>query len=797
MKKIELLVPAGSPDALHAAIRYGADAVYLGMTRFNARNRAQNFDGEALADGVLLCHDHGVGVYVTMNTLIFDEEMDAALRDADTAITCGCDALIVQDLGFANQVRQRFPEIPLHASTQMTLSDSRSITWVQSVLQLQRVILPREISLAEIRVLKEKTSVELEMFIHGALCISYSGQCTASRFMGGRSANRGACAQPCRHAYNLILDGSEIDAQARHWLSPKDLCLFDRLPDLINSGICSLKIEGRMKQPEYVAAVTSCYRRALDAALAVRPCPEDVKEDASMLSLSYARSVGSGYIDGDNHKQLVDERVPGKAGLPVGTIARQQGHRIFIKNTHALSAGDGIAFGLPDEKGRRKGGRIFTAQAIAHSDLTEVTLYRSSRSAETPEFDAGTPVWLTSRPSWSERWDTGTKSRLPFREVPVRFELTVKPEAKPVLRATDSMGRTAIATGSKELETARARPLRKEKVVEQLSRLGETMFSVEAIAMNDGVNELEESPAMLPVSELNQLRREVCEHLQKQHFPRRITPLEQPQVETVVTPDDALPGLSILVRSAEQISPLLTCMKELEMTSATIIMDFSSTEDLADGQNAIREAGLLSGLTTPRAMCDQHEKTVIKRLDLLPDVMLIRSTGAWRLCREHHTKPLYIGDMSLNIVNQFAADTWLQQGLHRLTPGVDADEIQLMDLIVSQPARWEIPIYFHPLFFYTQYCLYSVHAGNGKGYPSCQHSCRNHQITLRDRTGLNLSALRDETGRLQIIGEAAEERWNSMFRLPEGCAVRIELLDESPSQIKTMLNHYDDACSNR
>src|SRR6266550_3863762 len=277
----ELLSPAGDWDSLRAAVANGANAVYFGLSNFNARHRATNFTLEELPEVMNYLHDRNVRGYLAFNTLIFSDELEEAVKFIAAAASAKVDALIVQDLGLARLIHTLCPTLPIHGSTQMTLTESRGINFVKQ-LGVQRVILARELATSDIKLISQRTEVPLEVFIHGALCVAYSGQCLTSESLGGRSANRGQCAQACRMTYQLVCDGQDIDlGQQQYLLSPQDLAAYDLIPQLIEAGVCSFKIEGRLKTAEYVANIVRHYRRAIDAALASQPAqftPRDVEE---------------------------------------------------------------------------------------------------------------------------------------------------------------------------------------------------------------------------------------------------------------------------------------------------------------------------------------------------------------------------------------------------------------------------------------------------------------------------------------------------------------------------------------
>ena len=316
-QKPELLAPAGDRTCLIAAVENGADAVYFGLQRHNARIRAHNFDGSDLPEVMALLHRRGVRGYITLNTLAFPDELadlEATIRDLATA---GVDAVIVQDLGLARLIRAIAPDLEIHASTQMSITSEEGVELARE-LGCTRVILARELALAEIGRIRRAIDFPLEVFVHGALCVAYSGQCLTSEALGGRSANRGECAQACRMPYEIVCDGQLVDLDnVQYLLSPQDLAAYDLIPQLIELGVASLKIEGRLKTAEYVANITRHYREAIDAAWAGRPAtftPRDVQE----MQLSFSRGFSHGFLDGNNHKVLVRGDYAKKRGILLG-----------------------------------------------------------------------------------------------------------------------------------------------------------------------------------------------------------------------------------------------------------------------------------------------------------------------------------------------------------------------------------------------------------------------------------------------------------------------------------------------
>ncbi|MFC2287345.1 MAG: peptidase U32 family protein, partial [Selenomonas sp.] len=344
---IELLAPAGSREALTAAVESGADAVYLAGNMFGARAYADNFDEEGLREAITFAHSRDVRVHVTVNTIVRDEEMAALSRYLRFLYEAGADAALVQDLGVYRLARQAAPDLPLHASTQMTVHNLEGVLLLQE-MGFERVVLSRELSLEDIRYITAHCQVEIETFVHGALCVCYSGQCLMSSMIGGRSGNRGRCAQPCRLPYTLVDEtGADVlgkDA-GQFLLSPKDLKTIELLPELLESGIASLKIEGRMKRPEYVAVVVDAYRRAIDAVEAGRGLPS-AAEDEKALAQIFNRDFTTAYLKGRPGRTMMSESRPNNRGLLVGRVLENDrtAGRVKLKLSGDLAEGDQLDF---------------------------------------------------------------------------------------------------------------------------------------------------------------------------------------------------------------------------------------------------------------------------------------------------------------------------------------------------------------------------------------------------------------------------------------------------------------------
>src|SRR5580658_407429 len=389
----ELLAPAGDWECAKAAVENGADAIYFGLEKFNARMRAHNFSQADLPPLMEFLHRRGVKGYVTFNTLVFENEMAEAEECLHTMIAAGVDAAIVQDVGICRLIRRLSPDFPIHVSTQMTVTSASGMEFARE-LGCQLVVLARECSLKEIEKITATTTapLPLEVFVHGALCVAYSGQCLTSESLGGRSANRGVCAQACRLPYELISDGELVPLGDRKYLlSPQDLAGLPVLPDLVRSGVASLKIEGRLKSPEYVANITRIYRAALDKNFAPPDVPTRYK-----LEMAFSRGLHTGWLGGINNQLLVHARFGKKRGVFLGEVQSLGAETVFLRLQAPLKPGDGIVFdaGQPDQE--EEGGRVSKLwPASSRKETTELRLFGDVNFSR---IHPGDKVWKTSDP---------------------------------------------------------------------------------------------------------------------------------------------------------------------------------------------------------------------------------------------------------------------------------------------------------------------------------------------------------------------------------------------------------------
>jgi putative protease len=504
----ELLSPAGNWDCARAAIAAGADAIYFGLPAFNARLRADNFTQEELPELMTFLHKHGVKGFLTMNTLIFTGELDAAAHQLRLAQESGVDAFIIQDLGLAKMAQTLAPEVEIHASTQMTITSPEGLRFVEKLLPLKRAVLARELSVEEITKFTQSDHTPLEVFVHGALCVAYSGQCLTSESLGQRSANRGECAQACRMPYELIIDGEKKEmGEHRYLLSPQDLAAVEVIPDLVKAGVKSFKIEGRLKSPEYVTAVTRVYRKALDAAQSEISNSQSqiTPEDTYALEMTFSRGLTTGWLAGTNHPYLTHGRFGKKRGPFLGTIVEAQNGWIRLdvppaEQVPALKAGDGIVFDAGENRDLEQGASIWQIQndrLIFHKEYSGINWDR---------IRPGVTLYKTADPALDRDlrkfWQN---AKLPEKKTPLHLTVT----GAPGQALTISQG-NCFAESTTSLEPSANKPLTTETLAAKLGRLGNTAYELATLD-----NQLS-GDCHLPLSQLNQIRRDLVEKLEAQ-----------------------------------------------------------------------------------------------------------------------------------------------------------------------------------------------------------------------------------------------------------------------------------------
>ena len=494
MKKIELLAPAGNFKCLKAAIQAGCDAVYLGGKSFGARAFSKNFDNDEMIEAIKYAHLYGVKVYVTCNTLVYDDEVPTFLNYIEFLHKNNVDAILIQDLGMLDLVRKTFPNLEVHASTQMHIHNLDGVKLMES-LGLKRVVLARETSIKDIKQIKTNSNAELEVFIHGALCVSYSGCCLMSYFNGGRSANRGECAGSCRLKYNVFND----DLYA---LSLKDLNTLDRIGELIDIGVSSLKIEGRMKSPSYVYLVVSLYRMAIDSYYEKGKVIID-KDKLHDLKVVFNREYTKGFLFNENNNDIVNMNNSNHQGIKIGKVIKSKNNNVFVKLDDDVQIGDALRLLSKTEDAIILNNFYINKKLVKHANKGDIINFSTHKN-----IDINSIVLKTASKSIDDNIDKIIESN--FRKVPLTVTINAKVNEKLSITATD--GKNSVKLESILLDKALNIPTSKEELDEKINRLNDTIYSINSLKINIDDN------VFVPLKIFNDLRREVIDNLNKKRL---------------------------------------------------------------------------------------------------------------------------------------------------------------------------------------------------------------------------------------------------------------------------------------
>ncbi|MBV5260687.1 U32 family peptidase [Synechococcus moorigangaii CMS01] len=790
VKTPELLAPAGNWDCAIAAVENGADAIYFGLDKFNARMRSQNFVEADLPELMAYLHRRGVKGYVTLNTLIFTSELAAVEQYLRSIIAAGVDAAIVQDVGLCRLIRQLSPDFPIHGSTQMTVTSAVGVEFAQQ-LGCNLVVLARECSIQEIEKIQQELgqrnlSMPLEVFVHGALCVAYSGQCLTSESLGGRSANRGECAQACRMPYEMIVDGKSFDlGDKRYLLSPQDLAGLPVLPELIKAGVVSLKIEGRLKQPEYVASVTQIYRQAIDKAIANLSAEYVVSErEKYQLEMAFSRGLYTGWLDGIDNQSLVHGRFGKKRGVYLGEIKQVRDGRdkqVLLQLEAPLKAGDGVVFDYGKPAEREEGGRVYAVETQGKDTL--VTFGR--RDVDLRRVRVGDRLWKTNDPELDKKLrQTFTSEKIQFQR-PITLEIHGEIGENLVAIARDEQGNIVQIASEILLETALNKPLTTERLTEQLGRLGNTPFYLEKLD-----NHLP-SDAILPVSELNRMRREIVSQLdtlrsQPKRWQLHQAASYQELLPTAEAKSKQNAQLIVLVRHLDQLKAVL------KTDIATIYCEFENPITYREAIKLAKQVGHQPEIwvAPPRITKPKEQYILNQVLSSQADGYLIRNYDHLRFFENERIT----ADFSLNISNPITANYFKQIfPLERLTASYDLNIHQLESLLKNTPAHWfEITIHQHMPMFHMEHCVFCAFLSEGTDYTNCGRPCESHEVKLGDRTGIQHVLVADAGCRNTVFNGTAQTGAEYMQHFIDlGVRFfRLEFVNESPAEVTKTITLY-------
>jgi putative protease len=674
----------------------------------------------------------------------------------------------------------------------MTVTDLSAVQYASS-LGVRRITLARELSLKEIERLVQGTNIELEVFAHGALCISYSGQCLTSEAIGGRSANRGACAQACRLPYDFVVDGERVDlGEQTYLLSPKDLDTSEHVAQLLATGIRAIKIEGRLKGPEYVAATTRLYRNAIDVALGHIKDPNPIFREASMQAFSRGSSLG--FLEGTNHQTLVDGKTCDHVGVPVG-VCSGVGYRagktwLRLNSTAGLRRGDGILVHEGLKEDAEFGGRIWGI-LVGGRDVEQVgpepdvwlwlgpDKVISERLIRRPVYRTSSPAVLTTLES---------QLRLAEHQVEVTAVLRGKIGGVPELLFETSDGRNASVLLDGTVERAQNRPLDAAIAFEKLGRLGDTTYVLTHLSF-----EIEEG-GTLALSALNRARRDAVLKLTMAAQRSHVVVASETLESQLVWPERPVPepGIFVTCRTVEQAESALAA------GATGIYLDFLGLTGAGTALRALRErfagCGVL-GIALPRIRKLDEEKIDRYVAGLKPDALLIRSLGTLfdRLDAPGFAQPTIVADFSFNSVNTLTALELIRTGAHAFTPSYDLDAAQLRAYLDSPIAPFAEVVIHHPMpLFHMEHCVIAAHLSTGKDFRDCGRPCESHVVQLRDRTGVLLPVEADVGCRNTVFHGKAQSAAEHVAALKTVGVrrFRIELLRESGQVTAELVKGY-------
>ncbi|MEO1763977.1 MAG: DUF3656 domain-containing protein, partial [Cyanobacteria bacterium J06629_18] len=715
-------------------------------------------------------------------------------------------------------IRHISPDFPIHTSTQMTVTSAVGVEFAKE-LGCNLVVLARECSIKEINKIQQQTqesSLPLEVFVHGALCVAYSGQCLTSEALGGRSANRGECAQACRMTYELIADGKTINLGDRKYLlSPQDLAGIDVLPDLVKSGVSCLKIEGRLKSSEYVANVISVYRDALDR-LEVKGQRSKVKGQRSSekkynLEMAFSRGIYTGWFEGINNQELVHARFGKKRGVYLGEVKciNKDKHKVTItsatksvpqpttqsvaKSVVPIKPGDGVVFDCGHPEVKEEGGRIYGVE----NQGQDVVLSFGKGNLNWSKIHLGDKLWKTSDPELDKQLRQSFAGDKPKFQRPIDVEVYGEVGESLIAIARDEIGNLVKVESGITLVEARNKPLITERLKEQFGRLGNTPFY-----LNDLENSIN-GGLMLPVSELNKMRREIVVKLEElRSQPKRwvinenaslknLLPSINSNNSTSIIPDSA--NLIVLVRNLNQLEAAL------KTGITTIYCEFEDPRKYKQAVNKVKgQRSKVKGESVyPQIVVAAPRITKPSENWILQQV--INSNADGYLIRNYdHLKffagEICIGDFSLNIANPLTADYFKNKfNLERLTASYDLNINQLQDLLKTSPPNWyEVTIHQHMPMFHMEHCVFCAFLSDGTDFRNCGRPCEEHEVKIKDRVGTEHVLQADAGCRNTVFNGTAQTGAEYVHKLLDlGLQnFRIEFVNENPEEVERTIYRY-------
>lgn len=773
MRDVELLAPVGSFEALKAAVQNGANAVYLGGKDFGARASANNFDRDELKEAVKYAHIRGVQVFVTTNTLRKENEIEDFLEYAKFLYDIDVDAIILQDIGMARLIKRELPDFELHASTQMVAHSLEDVKYLESV-GFDRVVLAREVTVEEIKYICDNCKADIEVFVHGALCVCYSGQCLMSSMIGNRSGNRGRCAQPCRQRYELIdvYTGEVVNSNGDYLLSPRDLNAIEEIDKVIDAGVHSLKIEGRMKRPEYVATVIDGYRKTIDEYLATNKLNVS-DETINDLYTIFNRKFTKGLLLGDVGKDMMNSQLPNNQGLYVGTVVdyNKKAKRLKIKLANTLKKGDGINLG---------GGTI--GRIIKNGNIETI-----GYKGETIELDfvgearKGQIVFKTSDSELMDRVQaTFTQDKELVKNI-IDAKITIKIGQKPILTLKDRHNNEATIEGDKIVEEAIKVALSKEKVDTQLRKLGNTPYELDLleIELDDNVS--------LPISLLNQMRRDCIELLDKERVSIKNRQYKSKNVKYKPTQynRNKKQEISVKVKNLEQLESALECGVDRIYYEDTNTIDKAMSLAMKYNKKVIYSA--------PRIIRNKEYNHLAKANNAGVESVQVGNYGSIDYFKD---KKLNI-DYYLNAFNSETINYYKEIGADTLCISQELNINEIKETIKYTDINIESVVYGYTPLMITEYCPMGVIVRDCKKDKRVA-KCKESIYALRNSKGDEFRVSQDIFCRSTIYNSNVTCMLDNLYELHEiGInMLRLDFTLEDKDTVKEIIEAYQEVLAN-
>lgn len=779
MNEIELLAPVGSFDALKAAVQNGANAVYLGGKDFSARASANNFDREELIEAVKYAHIRDVRVFVTTNTLIKQNEIEDFVEYAKFLYDIDVDALIMQDIGVAMLIHDLLPDFELHASTQMVAHSLEDVQYLESV-GFKRVVLARELTVDEIKYICDNTNVDIEVFVHGALCVCYSGGCLMSSMIGNRSGNRGRCAQPCRQKYTMIdiSTGEEIHSNGEYLLSTKDLNTIEDVDKIIETGVLSLKIEGRMKKPEYVATVINSYRNAIDEYQATKKVNISTETMEDLYTI-FNRKFTKGLILGEVGEDVMNSNVPNNQGLYVGKVVdyNKKSKRLKIKLEGTLKKGDGINLG---------GGTI--GRIIKGKEIVQI-----GYKGETIELDfigearKNQPVFKTSDTNLIDKAQKTYTQDKEFAKSLIDAEITIKLGEYPELKLIDKNNNSVTVKGDKLVEKALKVALGEEKIETQIKKLGNTPYELDDLKIN-----LDKGVSM-PISLINQMRREAIELLDEARIPVKGRAYKDSKIK--YSPKK-------YAKDTNSNSKIRVKINNIEALKSIINLDIDMIyyEDVATLEQAMAMATANNKkliYSAPRIVRNKEYKRLEKSNEYCKENVQISALGQVKYYKENSENVSFDVDYYLNPFNSETINHYKKEGATTVCISQELNIHEIKETTKYTDMEIETVAYGYIPMMLSEYCPMGVVARSCKKDKRCS-TCKESKYVLRDFKGEEYRISQDLFCRSTIYNSIANCLINNLDELSDaGINVfRLDFTHESPELISKITKAFINTVNN-